>query len=109
MRKEPPVKSAFFTIEGNQITISESLKLDNTAVFLKDIEFFFRANPNTELSVNLTFLKQIDSAGAVAIHSLMKRANKYNITLNIKDPQPTIKNKLNLFKPVEKKTTTGSY
>lgn len=109
MKKGNPKKSAFFTTEGNVITISDSLKFNNTAAFLRDIETFFRANPNTDLSINLSSVEHIDSSGAIAIHSLHKKAKKYNVKLNIQDPQPEIKNKLELFKPVEKKTLPNSH
>jgi phospholipid/cholesterol/gamma-HCH transport system permease protein len=96
--------SQYFNLEGSTIYVSGPLNIYNSSGFLHDAETFFRSNPGTGFSLNLSGVTRLDSAGALALHSLQKTAQQHNITLNIEDTTEEISNKLELFRPVENKT-----
>jgi phospholipid/cholesterol/gamma-HCH transport system permease protein len=104
VKQKKPHKSAFFSVEGNVIHVLGNLKINNTATFLNDIEIFFRANTSSDFSINLSGIEDLDSSGAMALHSLHQTAKRYHITLNLREASPETKNKLELFKPVNNKT-----
>jgi phospholipid/cholesterol/gamma-HCH transport system permease protein len=97
-------KSNHFTLEGNVVRLKKNLTIHNTAEFLNDIEILFRKSGESDLSVDLSDLENIDSAGALAIHRLPEKAEKYNISLKIEKAGKDIENKLSLFSPVKQKT-----
>jgi phospholipid/cholesterol/gamma-HCH transport system permease protein len=98
-------QSQLFTREGNVIRITSKLTVDNTPDFLYQTDVLFRDNKSGDISIDLSEVKEIDSAGALAVHSLKKMADKYDISLSIQKASPDIQSKLDLFKPVESKTT----
>ena len=105
MKKKKVNPSHLFTTEGNVIRLTQKLTVDNTPDFLYYADVSFRAHKSGDLFLDLSDLKEIDSAGAMAIHSLTPMARKYNISLNTQNAAPTIESKLDLFRPVVSKTT----
>ncbi|WP_291857005.1 MlaE family lipid ABC transporter permease subunit [Marinilabilia sp.] len=104
MKQKKTHKSAFFSVKGNVIHVLGDLKINNTATFLNDIAIFFRANPGSDFSLDLSGIEELDSSGAMALHSLHQTAKKFHITLNLREASPETKNKLELFSPVSNKT-----
>lgn len=104
MKKKWINKSRYFTLEENTIRIKNPLTITNTAEFLHDITILFRKTSELNLTVDLSELKQIDSAGALAIHNLPLYANKHKITLTFKNTGENLEKKLALFSPVKQKT-----
>ncbi len=105
MKKRKTNKTTLFTIEGNVIHLTETLTIVNTTDFLQDMDSFFRKNRKTDLTLDLSKLQNLDSAGATAILTLSKRAFQYNITISLRNGKENIKSKLELFRPVTEKTT----
>ncbi|WP_462316966.1 STAS domain-containing protein, partial [Marinilabilia sp.] len=105
MKNKRSNQSQLFTREGNVIRITSKLTVDNTPDFLYQTDVLFRDNKSGDISIDLSEVKEIDSAGALAVHSLKKMADKYDISLSIQKASPDIQSKLDLFKPVESKTT----
>lgn len=97
-------KSNHFIIDGNVVRLKKNLTIHNTAEFLDDIELLFRKSGESDLSVDLSALENIDSAGALAIHRLTENARRHNISLKIENAGKDIENKLSLFSPVKQKT-----
>lgn len=104
MKQNKTHTSQYFNIEGSIIYVSESLTINNSAGFLHNTEAFFRSNAGSGFTISLSDLTRLDSAGAIALHSLPETAQQYDITLNMKDASEEIKNKLELFQPVKNKT-----
>jgi phospholipid/cholesterol/gamma-HCH transport system permease protein len=104
VKKQRTNSSDHFSIEDNVVRLNQNLTLDNTPDFLHDIDLLFKKIKGLDLTLDLSTLKSIDSAGAMAIHSLKRSAEQNNITLSIRDAGKEIQNKLDLFKPVEHKT-----
>jgi len=98
-------RAANFSFEGNVIYLSEDLTISNTPGFLYEVEIVLRKEKGRDLMLDLSGLQYIDSAGATAIHSVGQTAAQYNISLNISNASEDVQNQLNLFKPVENKTT----
>ena len=103
MTKKKPIISDLFSLEGNVIKLEKNLTFSNTALFLRQIETFFSENTDTTLFVDLSNLKDVDSAGAQAIHRLTEIAPKYNITIQVENAAETIKDKMDLFQPIPPK------
>jgi len=108
VKKKRPNQSDFLNLEGNVVRITHKLTVDNTPDFLYHADLLFRDNKSSNISIDLSKVEEIDSAGALAIHSLPKMAKKYGISLNIRGATQDIQSKLDLFKPVTSKTTKPS-
>lgn len=105
MKKPGTKQSDLFILEGNVVRIITKLTVDNTPDFLYYTDNLFRKNKSGDISVDLSGLQEIDSAGATAIHSLQNRAGRYRVSLKIGQAAPHIQSKLDLFKPVDSRTT----
>lgn len=105
MKQRSETTAANLNIEGNVIHLYETLTISNTPVFLHDIEKVLRKAQGQDMMLDLSGLKYIDSAGATALHSVKKTAAQYNVSLNISNASEEVQNQLNLFKPVDTKTT----
>ncbi|MFW6389356.1 MAG: MlaE family lipid ABC transporter permease subunit [Marinilabiliaceae bacterium] len=105
MKQKSGKTAANLSIEGNVIHLTKTLTISNTHLFLHEFEKILRKERARDLMLDLSDLEYIDSAGATAIHSISKTAKQYNVSLNISHASEEIQNQLDLFKPVENKTT----
>ncbi|MFO8000865.1 MAG: STAS domain-containing protein, partial [Marinilabilia sp.] len=94
MKKKSAITSEHFTIDGNVIHLRDNLTIDNTPAFLRDLEPVLRKSRETDLSLDLSELRYIDSAGATAIHAIKKTAGQYNVSLSVTNAGDDIQNQL---------------
>ncbi|MGQ1890790.1 ABC transporter permease [Thermophagus sp. OGC60D27] len=104
MTKKKTKISDIFSLEGDMIKINENLTFKNTVPFLRQIEMLFRESTDAAFTVDLSNLKDVDSAGAQAIHRVTQIAEELNITVRVKNLGETVRNKMDLFQPVVPKT-----
>lgn len=104
MKQKTTFKSDFFSIEGNVIHVAGTLKINNTAAFLNDLENYFLTHRGTDISIDLFGVEETDSSGVLALHLIRQKAVAHNIQLDIIGATEEVASKLDLFRPVKNKT-----
>lgn len=97
------------TLEGEVVHLKGTITITSASGFLHAAEGVFSKNRKSTMTLNLTDLEDIDSAGAAALHALPKKAENYEVALNFQNVPEPVQSRLDLFKPVTEKTTKVVY
>ncbi|MDG5798829.1 MlaE family lipid ABC transporter permease subunit [Marinilabiliaceae bacterium ANBcel2] len=98
--EENSPKNSNFSFNQNVLFIKDRLEIDNAAKLVREaLKRLSSKNRPNHLIIDLSQLKDADSAGITSIFYLKKEYEKCNITTEIKYASKKISEKLELFKP----------
>jgi phospholipid/cholesterol/gamma-HCH transport system permease protein len=95
-----------FNFSNNTFYIPDALKMDNTGHFVKAYSRVVPEITAKEVTIDLSRLKHIDSAGTTAIHHLTRLLSHKNIQVNLTGASASIEEKLTLFALTEEAQAT---
>ena len=98
MEKSNDKKQAIIKVDENVIHVNGELNMGNTANFFKETLAFAHKYPGKEIVLDLSKLREIDSAGSTAIHVLENKCRKIGISMISMGASSVVKTKLDLFK-----------
>ncbi|MCA1744963.1 MAG: ABC transporter permease, partial [Bacteroidales bacterium] len=104
MTSNSPIAFEQFSFSNNTFYIEDALKMTNTSHFVKAYSRIVPGITAQEVTIDLSRLKSIDSAGTTAIHHLTRMLSHKNIQVHLTGASASIAEKLTLFALTEEET-----